>query len=126
MRSSEREKSPRPPGRQGATPKVYQNCIRGEAGRDSVQRSEKFRLKRIHRAMRRREIRGGAARPFFAGPSEISGGGASGMRSNVETVALQIAIQAGAADSQYLRRAQPVAVAYLQHFLDVHLAHLLE
>src|SRR6266849_434685 len=46
--------------------------------------------------------------------------------SGIHAVTLQVAIQTGSPDSQKLRRPQPVALAHLQHALNVHLAHLVE
>src|SRR5271157_33878 len=48
------------------------------------------------------------------------------VRADVQAVALQIAVQAGAANAQDLRGAQAVAVAHLQNFLNVVLAHLVQ
>src|ERR1700739_2928000 len=100
-------------------------CIRRGAGRDSRQRSAELDRKRISVAVGASKTRGGSAHPAFWA-EEKSGGGTGRMRANVVTVALQIAVQAGAPDSQNLRRAQTVAVAHLQHLLDVNLAHIVE
>lgn len=48
------------------------------------------------------------------------------MWAGVETVALQVAVQAGAADAHNLRCAQAVAVAHLKGFLNVHLADFVQ
>jgi hypothetical protein len=47
-------------------------------------------------------------------------------RGSVLTVTLEVAIKAGTADAENLRRAQTVAVAHLQNFLNVDFAHLVE
>jgi len=49
-----------------------------------------------------------------------------GVRANVQAVALKIAVQAGAADAEYLRRAEAVAIAHLENFLDMVLADFVE
>ena len=60
-------------------------------------------------------------------PRGISGCGTAGfIFSDVHTVAFQVAVQTGSPDSQKLRSPQPVALAHLQHALDVHLAHFVE
>lgn len=45
---------------------------------------------------------------------------------NSLAVAFQVAIQAGSADAEDLRRAQPVTLAHFEHALDVNLADLVE
>lgn len=41
-------------------------------------------------------------------------------------VALEVSVQAGAPNAQNLRRAQPVALAHVQHTLDVDFTHFVE
>ena len=48
------------------------------------------------------------------------------MRADVQAVALEVAVQAGAADAEDLRRSEAVAIAHLEDFLDVVLAHFIE
>ena len=55
-----------------------------------------------------------------------SGAGGMGVRANVQAVALKIAVQAGAADAENLRRAESVAIAHLENFLDMVLADFVE
>src|SRR5277367_3417314 len=59
------------------------------------------------------------------GAAGLRGAGA-GMRLSVDAVALQVAIQTGAAYPEHLRRAEAVAVAHLQDFLDVQLADFVQ
>src|SRR5580692_2988312 len=72
------------------------------------------------------EQRGRGGPPSLLRLRKVSGGGAARVRTNVVTVALRVAIQAGAANPQDLGSAQPVAVAHLQHSLDLHLAEIVE
>jgi len=48
------------------------------------------------------------------------------VRARVAAVAFQVAVKAGAANAKNLRRAEAIAVAYLQHFPYVHLANIVE
>jgi hypothetical protein len=57
--------------------------------------------------------------------SNASGGSAVGVRARVVAVAFQVAVKAGAANAKNLRRAEAI-LAHLQHFLDVHLANIVE
>jgi len=54
---------------------------------------------------------------------DLSGGtGGMRMRANVQPVALEVAVQACAADAENLRGAKAVAVTHLKNLLDVVLA----
>jgi hypothetical protein len=47
-------------------------------------------------------------------------------RRRVVVIALQVATETGAANAQDLRATQTIAVAHLQHFLNVYLAYFVE
>jgi hypothetical protein len=44
----------------------------------------------------------------------------------IAPIALQVTVEAGAAEAENLRGAKPIAVTHLQHFLDVDLADLIK
>ena len=45
---------------------------------------------------------------------------------HIETITLEVAVQASAADTENLRGAQAIAVTHLQNLLDVVLAHFVK
>jgi hypothetical protein len=48
------------------------------------------------------------------------------MQMHIETITLEVAVQASAADTENLRGAQAIAVTHLQNLLDVVLAHFVK
>jgi hypothetical protein len=48
------------------------------------------------------------------------------MRADVQTVTLEVAVQAGATDAENLRRSEAVAIAHLEDLLDMVLADFIE
>lgn len=58
--------------------------------------------------------------------ARVSGRGAGSVRVEVESVTLEVAIETGAADTEYLGGAQAVAIAHLKNFLDMMFADFVE